>query len=556
MKERKNIDRLFQERFKDFEAHPSPEVWAKIEDRLDQKKKRRVFPLWWKLGGIAALLAILFVTGNLYFAPLSNFPQKNDPQFVTMDSTKAQQKERIAQPSNNKDSVSNAVVFNPDQENSKTSKNSSKSSKKTNKPTISSSAIVSTTNSNSVKGENKSASNQMQPNSYRDSVNDAVVSNRDHETDKSGKTSPKSGEKTNKLNVSSSEIVSTTDSNSVKDKNNSAENKVQHKSPLEAVAVNSTEKSSEDTSENTQKTTNNAENRNAEQLLVSQNSEKTVATNDVESGEEKKLSEEKSLAQIVQEEQAANIADEATENEKTANRRWALTPNIAPVYYDSFGGSGIAPQFDGNSKEGRVNLSYGLLVSYAINDKLTVRSGLSKIDLSYNTNDAILNTGAQAGTLQSLNFDRQADVLQVESAVRAYSNSPLTNSGEISNIKSSEGYVNQSLAYFEVPMEVEYALVENRVGVQLIGGFSTLLLNNNALTFSDNDFKTSLPESTNLNDVSFSTNVGLGLDYKFTDDIKFNLQPMFKYQLNAYKNNVSAFKPYYLGLYTGFSIKF
>jgi hypothetical protein len=195
-------------------------------------------------------------------------------------------------------------------------------------------------------------------------------------------------------------------------------------------------------------------------------------------------------------------------------------------------------------------------VSYAINDKLTVRSGLSKIDLSYNTKDAILYTGAQSSILQSPNFNEKADVVRVESAVRASSASPIANSAEIPDINSSEGYVNQSLAYFEVPMEVAYALVENKVGVQLIGGLSTLFLNDNTLTFNDDAFRTSLPESVNLNEVSFSTNVGLGLDYKFTDDIKFNLQPMFKYQLNAYKNNVSDFKPYYLGLYTGFSIKF
>lgn len=122
MKEQKNIDRLFQERFKDFEAHPSPEVWAKIKDRLDQKKKRKVIPLWWKLGGAAALLALLFFVGNLYFAPSSNFPQKNDPQFVTTDSTETRQEERIAQPNSDQDSVNDAVGSNMDQEAEKTAK--------------------------------------------------------------------------------------------------------------------------------------------------------------------------------------------------------------------------------------------------------------------------------------------------------------------------------------------------------------------------------------------------------------------------------------------------
>jgi len=38
MKEKKNIDRLFQEKFKNFEAHPSDRVWAGIAQ--NQKKLR------------------------------------------------------------------------------------------------------------------------------------------------------------------------------------------------------------------------------------------------------------------------------------------------------------------------------------------------------------------------------------------------------------------------------------------------------------------------------------------------------------------------------------
>ncbi|HEA28609.1 MAG TPA: hypothetical protein ENH91_01205 [Leeuwenhoekiella sp.] len=501
MKEKKDIDRLFQERFKDFEEHPSPEVWSRIEDRLEQKKKRRVIPIWWRLGGAAALLALLFFIGNLYFSePDNGVNNVGSPMVSVPDSTKIQDDERLAQPAIPKDTVEDAVVYssNNEQEVVKTGEKESKSSINENKSAASSAGVVANTDQNSATG------------------------------------------------------VHTREQNSINDKIRERE----------AVAVNYTEK----TTKNTQKQENSIENQpvaivkneDTTREIIAQKNQEAVATTESTTDEGNEKAEEKSLAQIVQEEQATNAAEEATEEEKTTTKRWALTPNIAPVYYNSFSGSGIAPQFDGNSKEGRVNISYGLLVSYAVNDKITVRSGLNKIDLSYNTNDAILSTGAQSGSFQSLNFSRKPDVLQVESAVRGENNDadPLANSGEIPEPESTIGYVNQSLAYYEVPMEIEYALVERKVGVQVIGGLSTLFLNDNALTFSDNDFKTSLPESTNLNDVSFSTNIGLGLDYKFTDEIKFNLQPMFKYQLNAYKNDVSDFKPYYLGLYTGLSIKF
>ena len=58
MSEKKNIDRLFQEKFKEFEAVPQEQLWENIEADLEKDKKRRVIPLWMRLSGVAALLMI------------------------------------------------------------------------------------------------------------------------------------------------------------------------------------------------------------------------------------------------------------------------------------------------------------------------------------------------------------------------------------------------------------------------------------------------------------------------------------------------------------------
>ena len=64
MKKNKNIDELFKERFKNFEASPSPDVWNKIQIKLKEKDDRKVIPLWFKLGGVAALFTLIFTIGN------------------------------------------------------------------------------------------------------------------------------------------------------------------------------------------------------------------------------------------------------------------------------------------------------------------------------------------------------------------------------------------------------------------------------------------------------------------------------------------------------------
>src|SRR5690606_36279034 len=78
MSDKKHIDRLFQEAFKDFEETPNDAVWEQIEAKLKQKKKRRVIPIWWRYGGVAALLLLLLTLGKGYFnsAPAVETPNQ------------------------------------------------------------------------------------------------------------------------------------------------------------------------------------------------------------------------------------------------------------------------------------------------------------------------------------------------------------------------------------------------------------------------------------------------------------------------------------------------
>src|SRR6478672_7913701 len=81
MSDKNKIDRLFQEKFRDFEVTPDEKVWENIEAALNKKKKRRVIPLWWKLTGVAALLLI----GLLIFNRFSNSGDATENAVVNTD---------------------------------------------------------------------------------------------------------------------------------------------------------------------------------------------------------------------------------------------------------------------------------------------------------------------------------------------------------------------------------------------------------------------------------------------------------------------------------------
>ena len=87
MKNKKNIDRLFQEKFQNFETAPNEQTWINIQNALQEKKKeKRIIPIWFKYVGIAAVLTLSFFASNNYFK-MSIKPQKTiviDPEIVTI----------------------------------------------------------------------------------------------------------------------------------------------------------------------------------------------------------------------------------------------------------------------------------------------------------------------------------------------------------------------------------------------------------------------------------------------------------------------------------------
>ena len=118
------------------------------------------------------------------------------------------------------------------------------------------------------------------------------------------------------------------------------------------------------------------------------------------------------------------------------------------------------------------------------------------------------------------------------------------------------GDLNQSIEYYELPIEMKYNLYDKRLGLNLVGGFSTLILSNNSVSIVNQNSVVDLGNANNLNDFNFSGNVGVDLDYKLSKSWYLNVAPMFKYQFNTYSENSGNFRPYYFGLYSGLNYKF
>jgi len=469
MDEKKNIDRLFQEKFKDFEAVPDTTVWNNIEKQFLKKKKRRIIPLWLRFTGAAAILMLLVSTGFWYFDKDTSTTEQPLENIITdTDSKDVINKERVS------DKGENAVTFDEQKEN------------------------IDLNNQE----ENSNIHNQSRKEKIK--INSLVkqLTNTEKEA----------------------MIASYKKENSVIFNSN----KVAIQPELEKL-IETEENILEDASNNKL---------NSEKIVVAQ--EETVnqpeRTKDIIQEEIEKITEEKELV-------------------TNSTNKWSIGSTMSPIYYNTLGsGSPIDPTLASNKKNSNESISYGLKVNYKLSNKLSLQSGINTVELGYSTENvaALISSSLLSGSNTNVN----SNIEGISVATISTANSQ--NSDVINQRSSfdSSGNLDQTLGYIEIPLEAKYNILQKKLGVNLIGGFSTYFLYQNKVSITSFGKTTTLGEASNINTLNFSGNLGVDFDYNISKKLFINVSPMFKYQLNTFSENSGGFQPYYLGVYTGLNFRF
>jgi hypothetical protein len=448
MEPSKHIDRVFQESFKDFQESPSPKNWKKIEAKLAENKRRKKnIPFWWKVGSIAAMLALFFSIGVFY-----------------------QNKSNIER------SISTTKLFQNTQEES---------------------SLLETL----IKNEH----------GFR-SVNDQLSKfEKNSETLFAFEPTTENEEKirgVKQSRIESNKLVQ-------------APININHKSFSPSAFSSSSA------------------------IEVSKALAK-ASFNNTEVGKKK------SIFEAIEEENENLVFEEKT---KTPHQ-WEVQPNIAPVFMNSInGGNAVNEDLLGKTNS-NANVSYGVNVAYAINKRVKIRAGVNQVAMGYNTQDVILSISRDQG-FQSGNFASKSSIGNISLIDANSANNFESQSSPVSTTKfSPSGRLSQELGFLEVPLEIEYALLDSKLGINILGGASTFFLNNNEIFFEEGGASSNIGEAENLNDFSFSANFGLGFDYSISKVLSLNLEPKLKYQINTFKNNTTDFQPYFFGVYSGIKFKF
>jgi hypothetical protein len=265
-------------------------------------------------------------------------------------------------------------------------------------------------------------------------------------------------------------------------------------------------------------------------------------------------SEENKLASLENQIEEKRQFDELLEQNEVVQTtesldRWFLKPVLSPIFNaGNNASSALGAEVASNSSSGDVSFSYGMQVGYKLNKKWSIRAGINQVNTSYTTEDVIYAPAASA--FMPANETSIYGLFSQD----YYENDISTGDNRIF---SEEGSLNQQMNFVEIPLEVEYALLgDSKFGVSLTGGASTLFLTQNALVMNTSDGGINIGEAQNINQTSFSTNIGLGINYRISKKLQFNVEPAFKYQINTFRGSNLNFNPYFFGVYSGLQFQF
>ncbi len=254
--------------------------------------------------------------------------------------------------------------------------------------------------------------------------------------------------------------------------------------------------------------------------------------------------------------------------------KWSIAALVSPTYFSSFNSSvnGASSQLN-KVEQPVISYSGGISLAYKVNRRLSVQSGLYYAsygnELSGITSfggfqryDQVKgNSNFEVQTRNGIVSTNNADVYLVDnlSANRVAS---YFDKSSFDPAKASLEYLNnslmQNLGYLELPVILRYKVIDRAFDFNIIGGVSSNLLVNNSVYASVDGSKYEVGRTEGLNNILFSSSLGMGMEYNLTNNLSLNLEPTFRYYLNSFNtySGMSNLHPYSFGVFSGLSFRF
>jgi hypothetical protein len=493
-----------------YSSIPPPELWDKIEAQLDQPKKKKRAIVWWSIA--ASLLVGLAVPTILHF----NSNQDNNFEL-------------------NVENDSNGVVLQEDLESKSRGSDNS----------------IGNSNDNVDDNFNGNVKENVKDNFKGNSNDNSDVNSSKNSNKRTNGISNKNNENSFNLKNSNQVAVASFKTNAqvqrgVK-KTNTAKNiwmnpKVKDESKLNLVAANQngtvviSNFNNKETSFNTS---------NANDKIVVSTENKDVSGFNTNKGIAENTSSKDSLGKIKAEVAKLENALVQLEKDKTKTKKEKVSENIDKWSVQVFAGVMSSQNYSnqkalGNNVESKQSNGYGVKTNYKLNKKWGVSSGFKINELGqkiagvsyyeqqpyYGMVSGSLPLVSNIDTPNSPKSDYELVSISKNEEYLFASNSNVDNGFE-------KGNVTQNLKYFELPLEVSYAVLSKKKANIILntGGFVGKLISNDVLLNGN-----SIGENKNVNEYVYGTLLSSTLQYEIYKKTKFFIEPGMNYYINPLEN--------------------
>lgn len=271
-------------------------------------------------------------------------------------------------------------------------------------------------------------------------------------------------------------------------------------------------------------------------------------------------------------------ANELIGHEIENNGGWSFGAKFSPLYTSrnvTMSMPGDFKEMYDNVEEGIIAFSGGLNFKYKPSDRVSIHTGLFYSRMGQKINDLVaydvppyiastfpvkdglnnITVNSSFGAVVASKTYLYVEDITVARVENKYSSDyfdPIK-----LGLKGFDIEITQSFEYIEIPLLLSYKVVDRVIDFQLLGGVSTnLLIGNNVFAEFDGQ-RINLGKTDGIYKINYSSVIGFGIEYGFSDQLSFSIEPTFKYYLNSFSSGTKLHvHPFSIGLFSGVSYKF
>ena len=250
------------------------------------------------------------------------------------------------------------------------------------------------------------------------------------------------------------------------------------------------------------------------------------------------------------------------QNENMRVSAWSFGTKFSPVF--SMGDNASMESSDNRIKsEARSNqpdikldekpitsYSGGINVNYYISKRFSVESGIYYSQKKQGIDNLIGSRDNEFGE-----DDLTVYTPEGRQSIPSIDNGPVLSSLYSTTYYMLDASFVSNAEYIELPLIIRYKLIDHKISLDVMSGFSTnFLVSNNSFILSENQEMWS-GQNKDMNSVLYGATFGLGVNYHFYQNFAFNLEPTFKYSILP-ENSIFRKYPYSFAVFAGFSYRF